>query len=193
MAVDRGLRNPLGIMSIFAEGVRANVKMSTVWPLIGRGTNVPSKFFIATNWRKVEPLTNAKFFKWMYDAIGPGSRGETRIIQNVGNPTYASERDFRSSIYTVAFRVGDDKMVVYAFGTENKQQQVLLEFSNFKIKKRRADTLFTERGQESDDSVVATEGRLWPKIWGGDRKATFTINKHSNYQIVQIVFTGEFV
>ncbi len=33
---DFGLRNPMGLMSIFAEGVRGNVKLATVWPLMSR-------------------------------------------------------------------------------------------------------------------------------------------------------------
>lgn len=184
---DHGLRNPLGIMSIFAGAVRADTRMATIWPLVAWKENLPTKLFRSHSSSTAVPTTNGIFYRWMRDTLP-----DSRIIDGIGNSSYSNRHNFRQGIYTEAFRKGSDTLIVYAFGMEAGTEQVTLNFRNFTASSVRADKLYTTSGQEANERVVAREGRLWPKLWSGNRKATFTINKNSRYEVVKLVFKGRF-
>lgn len=188
-SVDYGLRNPMGIMSIFAESIRANTRIATNWPVIGRGENLPAKLFRADSGGVVTATTNGIFMGWLRDTL-PGSH----IIRSLDNPSYSNTSNFRRGIYVEAFRKGHDTMIVYVFGMEGPTQFVHLQFENFKIKSRRAEKLYTAPGSEANPNVVAKSIRIWPKVWGRRKNnATITINRDSKYEVAKIVLKGEFL
>ncbi|MCE2029383.1 hypothetical protein [Sessilibacter corallicola] len=183
---DLGLRNPMGLMSIFAEGVRGNTKLATVWPLMSRD-NLRTRLFTSLNGRDVTPTTNGIFYRWL-----EGDLKNSRLIEGINNQSYSNESNFRQGVYTEAFRKGNDTLIVYAFGTAFNQDQVRLSFSNFTINSVSAQRLYTAAGEESNPNVVAQTANLKPRIWGNDRRATFTINRFSQYEVVRLVFKGNF-
>jgi hypothetical protein len=169
---DYGLRNPLGIMSIFAEAVRGNTLLATNWPVISR--DKPPRLF---NFHGMAATTLGLFMGWLRDTIA-GSH----IIRYIDNSSFSTKRNFRQGIYVEAFRRGHDTMIVYVFGMEGPKEYVRLEFSNFRIESRWAERLYTDRGSEGDPDVVADAMRIWPKVWGRKKnKATITINAKSEY------------
>lgn len=187
-AYDVGQRSPMGIMSIFAGAVRADTRMSTVWPFIAWDDGgKPTKYYKSSPGDNVAPTTNSTFFRWMRDSL----RG-SRIVNGISNDSYTGAGDFRQGVYAEAFRKGSNKMVVYVFGTEGGREQVTLKFKNFTASSVRADTLYAAPGQETNADVVASKGRIWPRLWSGNRYATFTVNKQSRYEVVKLEFTGSF-
>ncbi|MFK7861712.1 MAG: hypothetical protein AB8B64_23050 [Granulosicoccus sp.] len=184
--VDFGLRNPLGVMSIFSEAVRGDARLATIWPLVAKGNNLPAKLFRSSG-NQVTPTTNGIFYDWLYDTV----RG-SRIIEGITNTSYSNKNNFRKGIYTQAFRKGRDTLVVYAFGTEDVRESVALTFGNFVISSASAQRLYTGRGQENDPNVVASITGVTPRVWGNNTKATFTMNRFSNYEVVKLVFRGQF-
>lgn len=186
--VDLGLRNPLGTMSIFAESIRADTTVATIWPVTGAQDNLPAKLFRLETDGTLKPTSNGVFMGWLRTAL-PGAR----IINGVTNSSYTNASNFRQGVHVEAFRQGNDTMVVYAFGMEGPEESIRLEFSNFTIESVRGDKLHVPRGSEANPSVVPQNTRIWPKVWGpSSNNATFSMNSSSKYEVVQVVLKGKF-
>lgn len=179
---DHGLKNPMGVMSIFAESVRANTTMTTIWPTIS-AKSLRTRLYNLN----ATPTFNGVYYNWMEQYIQ-----NKQIVNGIQNNTYTNATSFRSQgAYVQAF-VSDNEMVIFVHGTEHGKKQFRIDVEGFEIEKRKAcRMLYTTAGQENNPDAPAKVRRIWPKIWGNGSKLTFTLNRDSKYEVARIVLKGK--
>lgn len=182
---DYGLKNPMGIMSIFAESIRGGAEMGTVWPLLSQaGNHIKTEYFSFSGSSLQKTTFNGQQYQWMEKDL----RG-TRIINGVQNYTYTNTNNFRQGIYAEAF-ASANKIVLFLYGTGQGQVQVPIRFHGFHINSRVAHRMYTNPGNENDPEATPYIQNLWPQIWSNRNTITLTLNKQSKYEVVKVVLNG---
>lgn len=179
---DHGLRNPMGIMSIFAESVRANATMATIWPVIS-GNSLRTRYFNSNH----TPTFNGIYYKWMEENLR-----NKRIINGIQNNTYTNNSsNFRNNgAYVEAFMSNNGgEVVIFVHETKHNQRQFRIDLQGFRITSRTAKVLYTDGNEESHSSTPKTQNR-YPSVWNNGRNITFTSNKSSKYEVIKIVLKG---